>query len=83
MEEEEEEAEDAKASGALGSQGMNLQSVLRLWQPPPWVLFSPAGGWSCAPSLWEQTPTLVIGSQNQVLFPHVSHGLYRTGPTEA
>lgn len=57
MEEEEEEAKDAEASGALGFQGVSLQSFLRLWQPPRWVLLPPAGGWSCAPSLWEQTPT--------------------------
>lgn len=36
---EEEEAEDEEASGALGSQGLNLWSVLRLWQPPLWIGF--------------------------------------------
>lgn len=44
MEEEEEEAEDEEDTGALGSQGLNLWSVLRLWQPPLWILLSPDGG---------------------------------------
>lgn len=53
----EEEASNDEASGALGSQGLNLWSFLRLWQFLLWILLSPAGGWTCAPSLWEQIPT--------------------------
>lgn len=44
MEEEEEEAEDEEDTGALGSQGLNLWSVLRPWQPPLWILLSSDGG---------------------------------------
>lgn len=63
-EEEEEEAKDDKASGSSwlpGSEPLGLSQILAA---PTLDSTLSCSGWTCALSLWEQTPTKVTGPQN-------------------